>query len=64
MRPSGSTCMLTRMDGYDAQIAEIDQQLYKLYRFGSRDIDKIDSLWARLELLEATRAKLAVSGHA
>jgi hypothetical protein len=46
------------MNGYDAQIQELDIKLYRLYRSGSRDQDKIDGLWARLELLEATKARV------
>lgn len=46
------------MNGYEKQIEELDMKLYRLYRSGSRDHDKIEGLWARLELLEATKARV------
>lgn len=39
--------------GYTDEINELHEQLATLYRFGSRDTEKIDGLWARIERLES-----------
>lgn len=46
------------MDAYEKQIDELHAQLYILYRGGSRDQDKIDGLWARIERLTAQQTIL------
>lgn len=40
------------MDAYEQQIDAMHLELYKLYRGGSRDYDKIEGLWARIERLQ------------
>ena len=46
------------MDAYERQIEEMHQELYRLYRAGSRDVDKIEGLWARIERLTAQQTLL------
>lgn len=47
--------------GYQEEIESLHLQLSRLYRAGSRDYDKIDGLWARIERLEAFQTMIEVN---
>lgn len=47
-------------DFYENEITRLHEKLAALYRGGSTDHSRIQGLWARIERLESTKAKIEV----
>ncbi len=45
---------------YDEEIERLHEKLAALYRGKSTDYSRINQIWARIERLEATKAKIEV----